>query len=192
MRVLRDGESYLSLWDGSTWWIRRGAAKPQEIRRIIGDALGRPDEWDWGVFPNADNIVATVASLSGKFIAREARPEDMVLNFAKSNISTLPKFVRPGVPASMNQLSLQVEQPNPSELTYWLRAKLVEEAEEASEALLSGDLAATQLELADVLEALHSICAQAGIEWELVESARRAKRERLGGFDAGVVSRFAP
>ena len=41
-------------------------------------------------------------------------------------------------------------------------------------------------EMADVLEVLHGIAFQAGMEWGQVEEVRLRKREERGGFEEGI------
>lgn len=41
----------------------------QFIRRIMAAHLGRPDEWDWALFPNIENLIATLKG----FAATDAR-----------------------------------------------------------------------------------------------------------------------
>jgi predicted house-cleaning noncanonical NTP pyrophosphatase (MazG superfamily) len=63
-----------------------------------------------------------------------------------------------------------------------LRAKLVEEAGEAS-AAPDGQL---RSELADVLEVLRALAAAHGMSWEEVVAAAARKRGERGGFDRGI------
>jgi predicted house-cleaning noncanonical NTP pyrophosphatase (MazG superfamily) len=63
-----------------------------------------------------------------------------------------------------------------------LRAKLLEEAEEAQAA------SDQQLrsELADVLEVLRALAAAHGMSWEDVEAEAARKRDERGGFDQRI------
>jgi predicted house-cleaning noncanonical NTP pyrophosphatase (MazG superfamily) len=63
-----------------------------------------------------------------------------------------------------------------------LRAKLVEEAEEA-QAASDGRL---RSELADVLEVLQALAAANGMSWEDVVAEAVRKRDERGGFDQRI------
>jgi predicted house-cleaning noncanonical NTP pyrophosphatase (MazG superfamily) len=63
-----------------------------------------------------------------------------------------------------------------------LRAKLVEEAEEAQTA--SGKQ--LRSELADVLEILQALAAAQGMSWEDVVAEAARKRDERGGFDQRI------
>ena len=63
-----------------------------------------------------------------------------------------------------------------------LRAKLVEEAEEAR-AAPDGQLGS---ELADVLEVLRALAAAHGMSWEDVVAEAARKRDERGGFDRRI------
>ena len=63
-----------------------------------------------------------------------------------------------------------------------LRAKLVEEAEEA-QAAPDGQL---RSELADVLEVLQALAAAHGMSWEDVVAEATRKRTARGGFDQRI------
>ncbi len=63
-----------------------------------------------------------------------------------------------------------------------LRAKLVEEAEEA-QAASDRQL---QSELADVLEVLQALAAAHGMSWEDVMAEATRKRDERGGFDQRI------
>jgi predicted house-cleaning noncanonical NTP pyrophosphatase (MazG superfamily) len=63
-----------------------------------------------------------------------------------------------------------------------LRAKLIEEAEEA-QAASDGQL---RSELADVLEVLQALAAAQGLSWEDVVTEAARKRDERGGFDQRI------
>lgn len=63
-----------------------------------------------------------------------------------------------------------------------LRAKLVEEAEEA-QSVPDGQL---RSELADVLEVLQALAAAHGMSWEDVTVEATRKRHERGGFDRRI------
>ncbi len=39
----------------------RDIGRPQYLRQKVFEALGKPDEWDYAVFPNNDIIRGTIA-----------------------------------------------------------------------------------------------------------------------------------
>jgi predicted house-cleaning noncanonical NTP pyrophosphatase (MazG superfamily) len=67
-----------------------------------------------------------------------------------------------------------------------LRAKLIEEAEEA-QAASDGQL---RSELADVLEVLQALAAAQGLSWEDVVAEAARKRDERGGFDQRIVLEY--
>lgn len=60
-----------------------------------------------------------------------------------------------------------------------LKRKLVEEAHEAKEA---PNAAALSVELADLLEVMHSLAKALGITWDTVKSVKRTRCMERGGF----------
>lgn len=66
------------------------------------------------------------------------------------------------------------------ELDMLLREKIVEEAQEL---LLSGDAA----EIADVLEAIHTLLNLRRVGWRAIEAIRKQKKRLRGGFERGYV-----
>jgi Uncharacterized conserved protein len=95
------------------------------------------------------------------------------------------KLVRdkiPGAVAAGGEFAKIVRLP-PDQLTGALKIKLVEEAFEARDATPENLIG----ELADVLEVVDALRKASGIGVKELDSARRAKRVRRGGFDEGVV-----
>jgi hypothetical protein len=45
---------------GQMWTCDAPNALSQYIRRILVEQLGRPDEWDWAVFPGIEHMRATI------------------------------------------------------------------------------------------------------------------------------------
>lgn len=43
----------------------------QYLRRVICNIEGRPDRWDWALFPEKDNIITTVRGLAGQKFGRQ-------------------------------------------------------------------------------------------------------------------------
>lgn len=63
-RILSVGKSYMSLWDGDAWWLADASqAQSQDMRKAVAQAIGSPDRWDWALFPNVEEIEATINSL---------------------------------------------------------------------------------------------------------------------------------
>ena len=58
------GYAYLG-WGDASWLSTAPSFPGQWIRRIIARAVGKPDEWDWAVFPGADNLETTLDRISG-------------------------------------------------------------------------------------------------------------------------------
>jgi diadenosine tetraphosphate (Ap4A) HIT family hydrolase len=51
---------WLRTQSGEEWMCDAPHALSQYVRRILVAQLGRPDEWDWAVFPGIDHIRATI------------------------------------------------------------------------------------------------------------------------------------
>jgi predicted house-cleaning noncanonical NTP pyrophosphatase (MazG superfamily) len=64
-----------------------------------------------------------------------------------------------------------------------LKEKLLEEAHEVLEATQRQDM---QIELADVLEVVMTLCAALGISFETVMEERAKKKQNKGGFENGI------
>jgi predicted house-cleaning noncanonical NTP pyrophosphatase (MazG superfamily) len=94
------------------------------------------------------------------------------------------KLIRDRLPAMMRAQGLTVFERPLDDAAYLdaLKAKLVEEAEEARSAG-PDDLAG---ELADVLEVVLALAAAQGVSREDLEALRLRKREARGGFDARI------
>lgn len=95
------------------------------------------------------------------------------------------KLIRDKLPAIMRAQGLAVYDRRlpPAEFETALRAKLVEEAAEASGAIGRAELID---ELADIAEVTAALRALHAITPEDVEAARLAKRDARGGFDQAV------
>jgi predicted house-cleaning noncanonical NTP pyrophosphatase (MazG superfamily) len=63
-----------------------------------------------------------------------------------------------------------------------LRSKLLEEVEE----LLSAPAEKRTEEVADLVEVLHTMVDDFGLDWEMVEAERLRKRHERGGFEGRV------
>ncbi len=94
------------------------------------------------------------------------------------------KLVRDGIPRIIEAGSGQPVTRVLDQAAYLtaLRAKLVEEAEEAQTA--SGRQ--LRSELADVLEILQALAAAHGMSWEDVVAEAARKRDERGGFDQRI------
>jgi diadenosine tetraphosphate (Ap4A) HIT family hydrolase len=66
--VVTQGRPYLLLSDGVDMRVDTNpeSGPRRSMRRVIADFLGRPDEWDYLVFPNLDNVRLTVQGLGSK------------------------------------------------------------------------------------------------------------------------------
>lgn len=94
------------------------------------------------------------------------------------------KLIRDGLPQMMRDQGLTVfcHRLDDAAFLAALKAKLIEEAQEAAAAAPDELLE----ELADVSEVLATLITAAGLSPEAVESARLAKRAQRGGFDGRV------
>lgn len=94
---------------------------------------------------------------------------------------TTAKLVRDGIPdiIAANGDSYELEELAESDYLLALRAKLIEEAQEAAAA----DGEALVTELADLLEVLDALLAASGISMDEVRAAQHRKRAERGGFD---------
>lgn len=95
------------------------------------------------------------------------------------------RLVRDKIPERMQSLGAKDKNHclNPNEYTSQLKLKLLEEAKEVVESQTREEL---QEEIADVLEVLHSLAKNQGIQFEDIEKKRIEKREDRGGFDKGI------
>ena len=96
------------------------------------------------------------------------------------------KLIRDQVPAIMAATgqACVYHLADPAEYAARLRAKLLEEAEEAATATTPAELLD---ELGDVLQVLYDLAALAGSHAAAVEAARARKTAVRGGFARGVV-----
>lgn len=94
------------------------------------------------------------------------------------------KLIRDGLPQMMRDQGLTVfcHRLDDAAFLAALKAKLIEEAQEAAAAAPDELLE----ELADVGEVLATLITAAGLSPEAVEAARLAKRAQRGGFDGRV------
>ncbi|MDO8899960.1 MAG: nucleoside triphosphate pyrophosphohydrolase [Phenylobacterium sp.] len=97
------------------------------------------------------------------------------------------KLIRDGLPQMMRDQGLTVfcHPLEDADFLAALKAKLVEEAQEAARAAPADLLE----ELADVSEVMGALIAAAGLSAEAVEAARLAKRRQRGGFDGRIYNR---
>lgn len=94
------------------------------------------------------------------------------------------KLIRDGLPQMMRDQGLSVfcHRLDDAAFLAALKAKLVEEAQEAAAAGADNLVE----ELADVSEVMVALIAAAGLTPEAVEAARLAKRAQRGGFDERI------
>lgn len=92
------------------------------------------------------------------------------------------KLIRDRIPEIMDDAGVryEVETLDDAAFEQALRAKLVEEAGEASAAARQGDLAK---ELADVLEVVRALMKATGLDPKNVETLRERRRIERGGFE---------
>lgn len=184
---------YLMAWDGYQWWLKPGnEAVSQELRRLVANALGNPDEWDWGAFPQRENVERTIADLSGK-LKRSSDESPTLMGIVPcfdevdKRLNVVRKLVRDRVPQQVPEVDAQyeVEWTDPNMRAFWLAQKVIEEADELSTAILnsSGNVAE---EIADVAEVLRAIGEAAGVRWAEVEDLARRKRSSKGAFTTGT------
>jgi predicted house-cleaning noncanonical NTP pyrophosphatase (MazG superfamily) len=95
------------------------------------------------------------------------------------------KLIRDGLPAMMRAQGLQVfeRRMDDAEFVAALKAKLVEEAAEARDAVSPEELAE---ELADLTEVVRALAEAAGLSLADIEARRLAKRAERGGFEGRV------
>jgi predicted house-cleaning noncanonical NTP pyrophosphatase (MazG superfamily) len=98
------------------------------------------------------------------------------------------KLVRDKIPEKIKNGGelITIKKLSSDELFEQLRIKLVEEAFEVLEAENANDLIQ---ELADVLEVIESIISKKKIQEKSVTIAKTRKREKIGGFDDGILLR---
>lgn len=99
------------------------------------------------------------------------------------------KLIRDLIPdlARAEGRELQVRVARDLELDRLFSRKLIEEAAEVGDALAAGDRTALVDELADLHTVLQAVAQRHGIAYEDVLQAAQRKRDRRGGFDAGLV-----
>ncbi len=91
------------------------------------------------------------------------------------------KLVRDNIPDILKEKGMKphIQPLTPELATVWLKAKLVEEADEATRATSRDKV---KEELADVFEAAHALAKAYGITQGEIEVARGAKLKSHGGF----------
>jgi predicted house-cleaning noncanonical NTP pyrophosphatase (MazG superfamily) len=96
------------------------------------------------------------------------------------------KLVRDRIPelAAANGHPASWHQADPEEFRRWLRAKLLEEAQEAAAATSPAGLLE---ELGDVLQVLYALAAEAGHEAAAIECARARKARTHGSYTRRLV-----
>lgn len=100
----------------------------------------------------------------------------------------MEKLIRDRIPelAAVRGQKLNVRECRDGELEFFLRSKLVEEAEEAAEAA-AGTPEELLAELADVMEVVRSLAHLYGWSRSDLERAIARKNYRHGAFDKGYV-----
>ena len=95
------------------------------------------------------------------------------------------KLIRDRIPEIMDRAGVAYEIDTLDDAAYLaaLRAKLVEEAQEAAEAPGAAELTK---ELGDVLEVVAALTAAAGLDADAIETVRARRREERGGFERRI------
>lgn len=103
---------------------------------------------------------------------------------------TYEKLVRDGIPARLDAAGVryEVRRATSEEMPALLIAKLQEEIGELLAATTDDEALE---EIADVFEVLTALTSQHGADETQTQSRRAAKREARGGFDEGIVLRWA-
>ncbi len=98
---------------------------------------------------------------------------------------TFDKIIRDDIYEKLEKkcVTINKEKLSPQAFRSALLDKLQEEVGELREAVIKDDV---QEEIADVLEVLRSLVTVAGLDWEEVETFRKAKRERKGSFTTPI------
>ncbi len=101
------------------------------------------------------------------------------------------KLIRDGIPAlaRADGRALETRPAHDHELDRLLGLKLVEEAQEALDAILDGRKSGLLEELADLQTVLDAVAARKGLTRAQIDEVVRAKRKERGGFDARLVLR---
>jgi predicted house-cleaning noncanonical NTP pyrophosphatase (MazG superfamily) len=116
--------------------------------------------------------IGTAAARGGRAIAFQA----MRLDYHKLVRDQIPRIIEAGGGQPVTRV------PDQAGYQAALRAKLMEEAEEA-QAAPDGQL---RSELADVLEVLQALATAHGMSWEDVVAEAARKRDERGGFDQRI------
>tara|TARA_R110002110_G_scaffold390102_1_gene602934 strand:+ start:1022 stop:1417 length:396 start_codon:yes stop_codon:yes gene_type:complete len=97
------------------------------------------------------------------------------------------KIIRDKLPQKMIDIGIKVnkkENLSQKEIIQYLKAKVVEEAQEVFDAQTQPELIE---EIADLTEALQELLRSSSIETSQIEGARIAKKEAKGGFSNAIV-----
>lgn len=97
------------------------------------------------------------------------------------------KIIRDKLPQKMIDIGIKVnrkENLSQKEIIQYLKAKVVEEAQEVFDAQTQPELIE---EIADLTEALQELLRSSSIETSQIEDARIAKKETKGGFTNAIV-----
>lgn len=100
----------------------------------------------------------------------------------------IKKLVRDGYITSESvHPGARFEPADSNDLDQLLSDKINEELLELNDAIKNGDTDDISEEAADAIEAILARAKLAGINAEQIESIRRTKKEKLGGFEKGVI-----
>jgi predicted house-cleaning noncanonical NTP pyrophosphatase (MazG superfamily) len=98
------------------------------------------------------------------------------------------KLVRDGYISSQSvHPGAHFETADHADLDQLLFEKANEELLELNDAIKNGDTDDIAQEAADAIEAIFARAKLAGVNPEQVETARKSKKEKLGGFEKGII-----
>jgi len=90
-RLSELGDGYQTFWDGRSWWIRQGGARPQAMRKAVAESMDDPFGWDWALFPNVELMRRTVDDVRRADVSATTLPPHLAgLDFAELERSLTP------------------------------------------------------------------------------------------------------
>jgi len=100
----------------------------------------------------------------------------------------IKKLVRDGyINSESVHPGARFETADPADLDQLLRDKISEELLELNGAIKNGDTDDVSEEAADAIEAIIGRAKLAGVNADQIESIRQTKKEKMGGFEKGVI-----
>jgi|13_taG_2_1085334.scaffolds.fasta_scaffold00468_2 predicted house-cleaning noncanonical NTP pyrophosphatase (MazG superfamily) len=95
----------------------------------------------------------------------------------------MKKLIRDKIPEFIEDKSRLSQESDPKLITQYIAAKVLEEAQELSEAILSGNKEHITEEAADLYEVLYKVLSYVDKRFYTVASTMLDKRKLKGGFD---------